>query len=64
MFILIRLLGLKLEALQPKIIVSGHGAPTDLAGVTKFTKDYLVYMRTQVSKVLDDDGSLLDAYHT
>ena len=53
----------KIEALEPTIIIPGHGAPTDLATVTKFTKDYLVYMRTQVQKVLDEDGDLYEAYN-
>ena len=30
------------EALNPKIVIPSHGHPTDLATVTKFTKDYLV----------------------
>ncbi len=30
--------------------------------VTKYTVDYLRYMRAEVAKVLDDDGSLQDAY--
>jgi len=52
----------KVEALEPEMIIPGHGVPTDLATVTKFTKDYLVYMRAQVEKVLDDDGGLYEAY--
>jgi glyoxylase-like metal-dependent hydrolase (beta-lactamase superfamily II)/rhodanese-related sulfurtransferase len=52
----------KVEALEPEIIIPGHGAPTDLATVTKFTKDYLVYMRDEVSKIIDDDGGLYEAY--
>ncbi len=53
----------KVEALNPVVIIPGHGHPTDLATITKFTKDYLVYMRTQVEKILDEDGSLNDAYN-
>lgn len=53
----------KIEALEPEIIIPGHGEPTDLATATKFTKDYLVYMRTQVKKILDDDGGLYEAYN-
>ncbi|VVM27327.1 SoxH protein, homolog [uncultured Gammaproteobacteria bacterium] len=30
----------KIEALRPEVVIPGHGAPTDLATVTKFTKDY------------------------
>jgi len=53
----------KIEALEPTLIIPGHGAPTDLATITKFTKDYLVYMRTQVEKILDEDGGLYEAYN-
>ncbi len=52
----------KVVDLNPKIIIPGHGHPTDLATVTKFTKEYLVYMHTQVTKILDEDGDLADAY--
>ena len=52
----------KIEALEPALIIPGHGEPTDLATITKFTKDYLVYMRTEVEKVIDDDGGLYEAY--
>lgn len=53
----------KIEALEPELIIPGHGEPTDLATITKFTKGYLVYMRTEVEKVLDDDGGLYEAYN-
>ncbi len=53
----------KIEALEPEIIIPGHGEVTDLETITKFTKDYLVYMRGEVEKVLDDDGGLYEAYN-
>jgi glyoxylase-like metal-dependent hydrolase (beta-lactamase superfamily II) len=49
-------------ALEPDLIIPGHGGPTNLAEVTKYTKDYLVYLRGKVRKLLDDGGSLKDAY--
>ena len=52
----------KFEALNPKIIIPGHGDPTNLEVVKKTTKDYLVYMRQQVEEILDNDGSEQDAY--
>lgn len=52
----------KIEALQADIIIPGHGAPTNIKEVTKYTKDYLVYMRAEVEKILDEGGSELDAY--
>ncbi len=51
----------KLAALKPKIIVPGHGGITDLATVTRFTKDYLVFLRTEILNVLDNDGGLNEA---
>ncbi|MGK0273418.1 MAG: glyoxylase-like metal-dependent hydrolase (beta-lactamase superfamily II), partial [Cocleimonas sp.] len=52
----------KIEALGANIIIPGHGGPTNIKEVTKYTKDYLVYMRSEVEKILDDGGSELDAY--
>ncbi len=52
----------KFAALKPKYIIPGHGGPTTLEEVTKYTKDYLVYMRQQVQKILDEGGDLQDAY--
>ncbi|MBA5247997.1 MAG: MBL fold metallo-hydrolase, partial [Gammaproteobacteria bacterium] len=52
----------KVVALEPKIIIPGHGHPTDLATVTRFTKEYLIYMHEQVTKILEEDGDLVDAY--
>lgn len=52
----------KIEALQAEIIIPGHGSPTNIKELTKYTKDYLVYMRAEVSRVLEDGGSELDAY--
>ena len=52
----------KLEALAPKIIIPGHGGVTDLATVRSFTKDYLEYMLDQIVTLIDDGGTLMDAY--
>ncbi len=52
----------KLEQLKAKIVIPGHGDATNMATVRKYTKDYLVYMRTQITKILDDDGGLNEAY--
>ncbi len=53
----------KVETLKPETIIPGHGGVTDLATTTKFTKDYLVFLRAEVEKVLDDDGGLYEAYN-
>jgi len=52
----------KMAALKPKIIVPGHGAPTDLATIQKYTQGYLVFLRGEIIKILEDDGDLDDAY--
>jgi len=50
------------EALEPEIIIPGHGSPTNLDEVRKYTHDYLVYMRSEVEKILDEGGELTEAY--
>ena len=49
-------------ALGAEIVIPGHGEPTDMAEVTKYTKDYLVYMREQIGALIDAGGGLTDAY--
>ena len=53
----------KFAALDAKIVVPGHGDVTDMATVTKYTKDYLVYLRTKIEEILDEDGGLNEAYN-
>ena len=53
----------KVEALKAKIVIPGHGHVSDMAEVRKYTKDYLVYIRTKVLEILDDDGDLSDVYN-
>ena len=50
------------KSYDPEIIIPGHGDPTDLASVTRDTRDYLVYLRGEVGKVLDEGGGLQEAY--
>jgi rhodanese-related sulfurtransferase/glyoxylase-like metal-dependent hydrolase (beta-lactamase superfamily II) len=52
----------KFEALGAKIVIPGHGGPTDMATVRKWTRDYLVYLRGKVAEVIKKGGSLEDAY--
>ena len=52
----------KLAALNAKIVIPGHGDVTDMPTVTKYTKDYIVYLRTEISKIIEDDGGLNEAY--
>jgi glyoxylase-like metal-dependent hydrolase (beta-lactamase superfamily II) len=51
----------KFAELDAKIVIPGHGGPTNMQEVTKYTRDYLVYMREQITLLLDNDGTLHDA---
>ncbi|MFI9653427.1 MBL fold metallo-hydrolase [Guyparkeria sp. GHLCS8-2] len=50
------------EVAEGKTIIPGHGTPTDLETVEHYTKDYLVFLRTEIGKIIDEGGSLQDAY--
>jgi rhodanese-related sulfurtransferase/glyoxylase-like metal-dependent hydrolase (beta-lactamase superfamily II) len=50
------------EALGAEIVIPGHGGPTDMATVRKWTRDYLVHLRAKVAEVIQNGGSLDDAY--
>jgi rhodanese-related sulfurtransferase/glyoxylase-like metal-dependent hydrolase (beta-lactamase superfamily II) len=52
----------KFEALGAQIVIPGHGGPTDMATVRKWTRDYLVHLRERVAEVIKNGGSLDDAY--
>ena len=43
-------------------VIPGHGEPTDMATVTRETKDYLIYLQDEARKLLDDDLGLDEAY--
>jgi len=47
---------------KDKIIVPGHGEPTDFATVDKWTRGYLEYVRGKVAELLEEGGTLEDAY--
>jgi len=52
----------KMFALKPDVIIPGHGHPTDVATIKKYTYDYIAYLRSEVEKLLDDDIGLEEAY--
>ncbi len=52
----------KFAALGAEIVIPGHGDPTDMAQVTRYTKDYLVELRKKVAQVIENGGSLNEAY--
>jgi len=49
-------------ALDAQVVVPGHGAPTNMEEVTKYTVGYLKYMREKIAQVLEEGGSLIEAY--
>ena len=48
--------------LGAEIIIPGHGGPTNYEEVTKYTHDYLVFMREKIAEVIDAGGDLQEAY--
>jgi glyoxylase-like metal-dependent hydrolase (beta-lactamase superfamily II) len=52
----------KFEALGAVYVVPGHGHPTNIPQVRRYTRDYLIYLRGKVRELIDRGGSLQDAY--
>ena len=52
----------KFAALDAQHVIPGHGGPTSMQEVSKYTRDYLLHMRGKVQEILDEGGSLEDAY--
>ena len=50
------------EALGAEIVVPGHGTPTNIAEVTKYTRDYLAHMRRLIGALIERGGTLEDIY--
>lgn len=48
---------------QDAIIIPGHGDPTDFTQVDTYTRGYLEYLRGKVAELLDEGGTLADAYN-
>lgn len=53
----------KLEPLAPTYLIPGHGHPTNLAQVRRFTHDYLVDLRAKIGAHIDAGGDLATAYY-
>ena len=52
----------KFEALGAEVVIPGHGEPTDMATVRKYTRDYLVFLREKVGELIENGGTLDEAY--
>lgn len=51
------------EPLNATYVIPGHGTPTNMAQVRRYTRDYLVYLREKVGEHLDNGGDLAEAYY-
>ena len=51
------------EALGAVYVIPGHGHPTNMAQVRRYTYDYLVYLRGKIREHIDNGGELADAYY-
>lgn len=53
----------KFEKLNAVFVIPGHGHPTNMHQVRRYTHDYLIYLRNKISEHLDNGGDLNDAYY-
>jgi glyoxylase-like metal-dependent hydrolase (beta-lactamase superfamily II) len=51
------------EPLGATYVIPGHGHPTNMDQVRRYTRDYLVYLRDQIGAHLDAGGDLAEAYY-
>ncbi|WP_298819224.1 MBL fold metallo-hydrolase [uncultured Roseibium sp.] len=51
------------EALNATYVIPGHGHPTNMAQVRRYTRDYLIYLRGKIGDHLEEGGDLADAYY-
>lgn len=51
------------EPMGATYVIPGHGHPTNMDQVRRYTHDYLVYLRDKIGSHLDDGGTLADAYY-
>lgn len=51
------------EPLGATYVIPGHGHPTNMAQVRRYTRDYLVYLREKVGEHLEAGGDLSEAYY-
>jgi glyoxylase-like metal-dependent hydrolase (beta-lactamase superfamily II) len=51
------------EALGATYVIPGHGHPTNMAQVRRYTKGYLKYLRGKVGALIEEGGGLAEAYY-
>jgi len=52
----------RFEALDALYVIPGHGHPTNMDQVRRYTRDYLLFIRSAVAKLLDAGEDLQAAY--
>ncbi|MBU2982029.1 MBL fold metallo-hydrolase [Lentibacter algarum] len=53
----------KFEPMQPTYVIPGHGHPTNLAQVKRYTYDYLRDLREKIGAHIEEGGDLAGAYY-
>ena len=51
------------EPLGATYVIPGHGHPTNMDQVRRYTRDYLLYIREKIGEHLDNGGDLAEAYY-
>jgi glyoxylase-like metal-dependent hydrolase (beta-lactamase superfamily II) len=51
------------EGLGATYVIPGHGHPTNMAQVRRYTRDYLLWIRARIGEHIDNGGDLTDAYY-
>ncbi|WP_404818138.1 MBL fold metallo-hydrolase [Ruegeria profundi] len=51
------------EALNATYVIPGHGHPTNMDQVRRYTRDYLIYLRGKIQDHMDAGGDLAEAYY-
>ena len=51
------------EALNATYVIPGHGHPTNMDQVRRYTKGYLEYLRREIGDLIDNGGGLAEAYY-
>lgn len=51
------------EPLGATYVIPGHGHPTNMDQVRRYTRDYLIYLRGKVGAHLENGGGLAEAYY-
>jgi glyoxylase-like metal-dependent hydrolase (beta-lactamase superfamily II) len=51
------------EGLGATYVIPGHGHPTNMDQVRRYTHDYLAWIRARIGEHIDNGGDLTDAYY-